>query len=59
MNFWEPFWQIVLLVSIIGFVGLVIVVAIGGLSDIRAMLRQIERRRNASSVSEKKEAKRS
>ena len=43
MSFWEVFWQIVLLMGVIGFAGLAIVVAIGGLSDIRTMLRRIER----------------
>lgn len=44
MSFWETFWQIVLVVGVIGFAGLAIVVAIGGLADIRAMLRSIESR---------------
>lgn len=48
MNFWEVFWQVVLLVSVLGFAVLVVVVAFGGLSDIRAMLRSIEKRHDAS-----------
>jgi len=44
MNFWEGFWTIVLLVSVVGFAVLAVVVTIGGLSDIRAMLRSIETR---------------
>ena len=42
MNFWETFWPLVFLVSVIAFAGLAIVVTIGGISDIRAMLRSIE-----------------
>lgn len=42
MIFWEVFWQAVLLVSGAAFAGLAIVVSVGGLSDIRAMLRSIE-----------------
>ena len=44
MKFWETFWQFVLVIGVIGFAGLAIVVAIGGLSDIRAMLRHIASR---------------
>ncbi len=44
MNFWETFWQIVLVISVVGFAGLAVVVTYGGLSDIRAMLRNIESR---------------
>lgn len=47
MNFWEVFWQVVLLVSVVGFAVLVVVVAFGGLSDIRAMLRSIEEHHDA------------
>ena len=48
MNFWEVFWQVVLLVSVVGFAVLVVVIAFGGLADIRAMLRSIEKRHDAS-----------
>lgn len=48
MNFWEPFWQLVFIVSVIAFAGLAIVVTIGGISDIRAMLRSIERNHSAT-----------
>ena len=58
MNFWEPFWEIVLLVSLIGFAGLAIVVSIGGLSDIRAMLRRVEEQHKADSTSKKPEERR-
>ena len=44
MNFWETFWQIILLVSVVGFAVLAVVVTFGGWSDIRAMLRKIESR---------------
>jgi hypothetical protein len=44
MNFWETFWQIVLVISVVGFAVLAVVVTFGGLSDIRAMLRSIESR---------------
>ena len=52
MSFWEVLWQIVLLVSVIGFVILVIVVGIGGLADIRTMLRRIEKRHESPSSDE-------
>lgn len=48
MSFWEVFWQIVFLVSVVGFAALVVVIAFGGLSDIRAMLRSIEDHHDAS-----------
>ncbi len=44
MSFWEIFWQVVLLVSVIAFAGLAVVVAIGGFGDIRSMLRNIDKR---------------
>jgi len=44
MSFWEVFWQVVLLVSLVAFAGLVVVVAIGGFGDIRSMLRSIDKR---------------
>ena len=49
MNFWEVFWQVVLLVSLVAFVGLVVVVAIGGFGDIRSMLRSIDKRHEKTS----------
>lgn len=42
MNFWETFWPLVFIVCVVAFAGLAIVVTIGGISDIRAMLRSIE-----------------
>ena len=48
MSFWEVFWQIVLLVSVVGFAALVVVIAFGGLADIRAMLRSIEDHHDAN-----------
>lgn len=44
MSFWEVFWQVVLLVSVVAFAVLVVVVAIGGFGDIRSMLRSIDAR---------------
>ena len=44
MSFWEIFWQVILLVSVVAFAGLVVVVAIGGFGDIRSMLRDIDKR---------------
>ena len=44
MSFWEVFWQVVLLVSLVAFAGLAVVVAIGGFGDIRSMLRKIDKR---------------
>lgn len=44
MSFWEIFWQVVLLVSLVAFAGLAVVVAIGGFGDIRSMLRNIDAR---------------
>ncbi len=44
MSFWEIFWQVVLLVSVVAFAGLAVVVAIGGFGDIRSMLRSIDTR---------------
>lgn len=44
MSFWEIFWQVVLLVSLVSFAGLAVVVAIGGFGDIRSMLRSIDTR---------------
>ena len=49
MSFWEIFWQVVLLVSLVAFAGLVVVVAIGGLGDIRSMLRSIDKHHEESS----------
>ena len=48
MNFWEVFWPLLLLVSVVAYSGLAIIVAIGGFSDIRAMLRSIENNRDAT-----------
>ncbi len=44
MSFWEIFWQVILLVSVVAFAGLAVVVAIGGFGDIRSMLRNIDKR---------------
>ena len=53
MSFWEIFWQVILLVSVVAFAGLVVVVAIGGFGDIRSMLRSIDtRHETADSKSE-------
>ena len=52
MSFWEGLWQIVLLVSVIGFAMLTVAVGIGGLADIRAMLRHIEKRHESPSSGE-------
>jgi hypothetical protein len=52
MSFWEGLWQIVLLVSVVGFAILTVVVGIGGLADIRAMLRRIEKRHESPSSGE-------
>ena len=49
MSFWETFWQVVLVIGVTGFAVLVVVVAIGGLADIRAMLRRIESRHESRS----------
>ncbi len=49
MSFWEVFWQVVLLVSLVAFAGLAVVVAIGGLGDIRAMLRSIDKHHDETS----------
>ena len=48
MSFWEIFWQVVLLVSLIAFAGLAVVVAIGGFGDIRSMLRNIDTRHEST-----------
>lgn len=57
MSFWEIFWQVVLLVSVVAFAGLVVVVAIGGFGDIRSMLRSIDtRHETADSESDSKRA---
>ncbi len=48
MNFWENFWSLVFIVSVIAFAGLAIVVTLGGISDIRAMLRSIEHNHSAT-----------
>jgi len=48
MNFWETFWPLVFIVSVIAFAALTIVVTIGGVSDIRAMLRSIEDNHSAT-----------
>ncbi len=42
MSFWEIFWQVILLVSVVAFAGLAVVVAIGGFGDIRSMLHSID-----------------
>ena len=49
MSFWEVFWQVVLLVSLVAFAGLAVVVAIGGFGDIRSMLRDIDKHHEKSS----------
>ena len=46
---WELIWTIVFGVSLIAFASLVVVVSIGGFSDIRAMLRSIARDHNSDS----------
>lgn len=51
MNFWESFWPWVLGISVVAFSGLAIVVTIGGISDIRAMLRSIEQNHSANTES--------
>ena len=41
MSFWPQFWTWFLIASLALFLGLAIVVSIGGLFDIRALLRNI------------------
>ena len=58
MSFWETFWQVVLVIGVTGFAVLVGVVAIGGLADIRAMLRSIESRHESREEGTKAEGDR-
>lgn len=43
MDFWVAFWTWLLRLSLLAFAGLTVVVAVGGLFDIRAMLRAVRR----------------
>ena len=54
MSFWEIFWQVILLVSLVAFAGLAVVVAIGGFGDIRSMLRSIDKRHKETSSDSKR-----
>ena len=42
MAFWSTFWGLLFVVCILGFAGLAVVVAVGGVSDIRSLFRSIE-----------------
>ena len=42
MDFWITFWTACFLISILIFAGVAVVVAIGGLSDIRALFSRID-----------------
>jgi len=42
MRFWAPFWTWMLLLSLTVFAGIALVVAVGGLRDIRSMLRTLK-----------------
>ena len=42
MQGWALFWGLLLVAALVVFAGLAIVVSIGGLGDIRAMLRRID-----------------
>ena len=59
MSFWEIFWQVILLVSVVAFAGLAVVVAIGGFGDIRSMLRNIDTRHETTDAKSESESKRS
>lgn len=45
MGFWPTFWGVVLAASLLGFAALAIVVTVGGWRDLRAMLRELGKRR--------------
>ena len=49
MTFWLPFWTTTLVVGIVLFVGLAVVVSIGGLADVRALFSSIVAQHDASS----------
>ena len=42
MDFWINFWTVCFLLSILVFAGVAVVVAIGGISDIRALFNRID-----------------
>lgn len=49
MSFWPQFWTWFLVVSLVLFVGLAVVVAIGGFFDIKAMFRSLRQRHEEES----------
>ncbi len=59
MSFWEIFWQVVLLVSLVAFAVLAVVVAIGGFGDIRSMLRSIDTRHETTDSKSDSDSQRS
>ena len=42
MGFWVPFWEVVVIATLVVFAGLVVVVGIGGFFDILALFKKIE-----------------
>jgi len=49
MSFWAAFWQWLLVIALILFLGLAVIISIGGFFDIRALFRNIQRQHDEQS----------
>ena len=53
MDFWVWFWGSIFTVTLVLYAGLVLVIAVGGWKDIRAMFRNLDQQHTGSQVTDR------